>query len=50
MTKDPFHRRRIRNERASHALDVAGDFLGCLLVIMLALIGFGPVLYVWWAG
>jgi hypothetical protein len=50
MTDDPFHRRRIRNERASRGLDIVGDALGCILVLLLAMIGFGPVLYVWRAG
>lgn len=48
MTDPNFHRRRIRNERASRSLDVAND-IGCfLLVLMFAAILLGPVVYRWW--
>lgn len=43
---DGFHRRRQRNETLSALLDMVGDGLGCILVLLLAALA----IYGWFAG
>lgn len=44
---DGFHRRRQRNELLSGLLDLAGEGFGCILVLMLAGLPCGPMIYGW---
>lgn len=44
---DAFHRRRQRNETLSALLDMAGERLGCILVLILLALAFGPIIYGW---
>ena len=44
---DRFHCRRQRNETLSALLDMAGEGLGCILVLILSALAFGPMLYAW---
>lgn len=46
---DGFHRRRQRNEMMSALLDMAGEGFGCILMLMLAGLAFGSLVYDWLA-